>query len=177
MKGNKVLVTLLVLVNIALGSWIIIKERTGNRKLGYIIIREVFLDFNMKKELETKYKKTQSARQKILDSLAFEIKLMDKNLQTKKDVKAEDVNPLKVKEEEFIQKKKQFLEDDAAMNQQYDKQIIEQLNQYVRDFGKEKGYDYILGNDANGSLMYAREGDNLTKEVIQYVNEKYEGRR
>jgi outer membrane protein len=175
MKGkNTGLVVALVLLNLALGSWLVFNKK-NEKKIGYVFIQEVFNDFDMKKEMEIKFKHTQSVRQRILDSLGFELKVMDKNLQAMKNVKPEDVHPLKVREEEFIAKKKQYTQDDAVMSKQFDKQIIAQLNQYVKDYGKEKGYDYVLGNDGNGSLMYASEADNLTKEVIQYINDKYKG--
>jgi len=62
------------------------------------------------------------------------------------------------------------------LSAQYDKEILAQLNQYVRDFGAKNNYEYIFGNDGNGSLMYAQESNDLTRQVTEYINQKYAGK-
>src|SRR5258708_949121 len=104
MEKNRVVVLALIVVNIVLISWIVYSEKT-KRKFGYILIQEVFNDFEMKKEMELKFKKTERARQRILDSLGFEYKVFLKNMKSEKKPNPEDINRLNLKEEEFVKTK------------------------------------------------------------------------
>jgi outer membrane protein len=66
-------------------------------------------------------------------------------------------------------------EDNQVQTKKYDEEIITQLNQYVQDYGKEMGYAYIYGNNGEGSLMYADDARVITREMIEYVNNRYKG--
>ena len=71
--------------------------------------------------------------------------------------------------------KQDFEEDNDELSKKYDQQILDQLNQYVMDFGKAHSYAMILGSDRNGNLMYAEESYNVSADVIQFINSKYKG--
>lgn len=148
----------------------------GNRpKTGYIVIQEVYARFDLKKELEKKFELTKNTRQKVLDSLAFELKMLAKKIDSEKGKNREDEISYNRKREEFYQRRQTFSEDNDQLSRQYDQEILSQLNQYVSDYGKENNYKYIFGNDGNGSLMHAEESENITKEIIEFINKKYRG--
>lgn len=144
-------------------------------KLALIEIQKVYDAFDLKKELETKFKNVQNQRKKVLDSLELELKLMYAGFG--KEIKKDDprVTTFNVKKNYFMQKQQLTQEDDQALSQQYDKEILTQLNQYVKDYGKEKGYTYIFGTDGNGSVMYAHESVDISVDVISYINNRYKG--
>lgn len=143
-------------------------------KVGYIVIEEVFNSFELKKELQSKYENTQKTRQQIIDSIRIELTLLAKKAEAK-DISKEQLDMFERKKYDYNLKLKTFSEDNAQLTKQYDSEIITQLNQYVKDYGKLNHYDVILGNNSNGSLMYGNENLNLTKEVIEYINAKYKG--
>jgi outer membrane protein len=148
-------------------------------KTGYIEIKKVFNGFQMKAELEEKYKHTQKVKDQILDSLSFNLKLLSKHLNEQKNAKAdinkEEILQFEYKREEYLKLKNQYQEDNAALSQKFDDQILAQLTQYVIEFGKKNNYDMILGADGNGSLMYSKEFYNVSDEVIIFINNKYKG--
>lgn len=146
-------------------------------KAGYVILTEVYNGFEMKKEMEKNYLSTTDARKKILDSLELEIKLMNNRIVRKTNMKASDTLGYQYKIEEYILKKKTFNEDNNSLSQKYDEEIITQLNQYVKDYGAANHYTFIYGTGGNGSLMYADEAKNITKDVIEYINLKYSGKK
>jgi outer membrane protein len=74
-------------------------------------------------------------------------------------------------------KKQQFDDDNQDMSKQYTEEIMKQLNEYVRDYGKANGYTYILGAQGSGSIMSADDKNDITTTVLEYVNEKYKGKR
>jgi len=155
-------------------SWIVYDHQT-TPKTGFIIIQDVYNGFDMKKEMEQKYNATRLGRDKILDSLDLELKVLAGKIESEGQKNISTIERFNVKRQEFIHQKQTFEEDNAALTKQYDQQILTQLNQYLKDFGEKNHFTYIFGNDGNGSLVYAADAKNVTTEVIEYINRKYKG--
>ena len=66
---------------------------------------------------------------------------------------------------------KQIREEEQKLTQT----VFNQLNAYIKEYGKEKGYKYILGATGSGGLLYADETDNITEEVLKGLNQEYQG--
>ncbi len=145
-----------------------------SKKTAYIEIKKVFNAFILKKELEDKYAVTVKYRARIIDSLATNLKILSSRLQEDKD-NQELSSYFENKRAEFFKSRSQFDEDNRALSQKYDTQILEQMTQYVIDFGKKNNYKYIFGADGNGVLMYAEEHENINEEIILFINNKYKG--
>lgn len=143
-------------------------------KLGYVDVPKVFNSFEMKKELQEKFKKTESQRKRVLDSLSFDLQRMAQKLKSDQNNKSL-AGEFDLRREYFFKKKSQTEEDNAALSNQYDKQILEQMSQYILDYGKENHYDLLLGADGNGTLLYANEKWNISEQVTIYINNKYKG--
>jgi outer membrane protein len=147
----------------------------AKEKTGWIAMQQVYNGFEYKKELEAKLTNAQQARKNILDSLEFEMELLAKQIRHEKGVDKKSVAFFQVKREDYLKKKQWFDEDNQAMIRKYDEQILNQLNQYVKDYAKEKGYDFIYAADGNGTIMAAPDYNNMTAEVTQYINDRYKG--
>jgi len=143
-------------------------------KTAFVDIKKVFNSFQMKKELEEKYKQTERSRDKILDTMMFKLQILSKQIKENKENK-ELAAAFDVRREEYLKAKRQFAEDNGALSQKYDGQIFEQITQYVMEYGKKNNYDFIYGTDGNGNLMFASDKHNVSDEVIVYINNKYKG--
>ncbi len=52
--------------------------------------------------------------------------------------------------------------------------LVKSYRKVIKDYGKEKGYDYIYGTgDVSPSILYAKDSYDITKEVIKLINDKY----
>ena len=147
----------------------------SERKVGYVLIRELYNGFEMKKQMEQKYLKTKQQRDKVLDSAKFELNKLLKKMEVEKEKNQKSVAEFNQKKEMFLQTRNSFEEENAKFSQQLDEQILTQLNQYVKDYGIQEQYDFLFGNDGNGSLMFATENFNRTQEVLEFINRKYNG--
>ena len=150
---------------------------TSSRKAAYVEISRMYAGFTLKKELEAKYQTTESLRKTLLDSIGLKIQVLGNSIEHsgRKDQAAiEEFYRLK---EEYKLKQKQFSDDNTRLSGEYSKQIFNQMNQYVSDYGKQNKYEYILGANSEGSIMYANEAKNITDDVLAYMNERYEGKR
>ncbi len=63
-----------------------------------------------------------------------------------------------------------------AHNKEIEQMLWTRLNPYITDFGKEKGYTYIYGANGTGNVLYAAESEDVTGEVVKYVNKRYHGK-
>ncbi len=51
--------------------------------------------------------------------------------------------------------------------------IISRMKKHIREYGKKHGYDYIYGTGDAASVLYAKEGYEITDEVLKELNDKY----
>ncbi|MEN1784860.1 MAG: OmpH family outer membrane protein, partial [Bacteroidota bacterium] len=66
---------------------------------------------------------------------------------------------------------KQIQEEDQKMTQT----VINDINAYVKEYGKREGHRIIFGARGSGSIMYAEEAANLTETVLAGLNAQYHG--
>jgi len=142
-------------------------------KTAYILTEDLYNNFKLKKELESQYNKVTSKRKAILDSLKFDLQLKYNALQSGKSKLS--LKEFEILRNQYTQKQTQFDDDNNALSQEYKDQIWKRLNQYVKEYGKNKSYTYIYGVIGQGELLYAEESKNITPDLIVFVNAKYEG--
>ncbi len=148
-----------------------------SKKTAWVDLPRLFNEFEYKKELEKNFVKSEEARKKITDSLELELQLIYKGFENQKE---NEISPGKkaefqVKRENYLRKKEQYNQDNAQMKSEFNAQIYKQLNQYVKDYGKENDLAVVLGAEGSGIVLYGNEENDLTEILIGYVNDKYKG--
>jgi outer membrane protein len=146
-------------------------------KNAYVDIAKLYDGFSLKKELESKYQNVESKRKTITDSLKLQLQVFAKQLEASGAKDKKQLDEFYKMRTEYQMKDKQFNEDNQALSKQYTEQILKQINQYVVDYGKKSGYDFIFGANSNGTIMYAKEKKDITSEMIVYINERYSGKQ
>lgn len=51
--------------------------------------------------------------------------------------------------------------------------VVSKYRKVFKDYGKEKGYDYIYGTGESATVLYAKDQYDITKDMIKLVNNKY----
>jgi outer membrane protein len=51
--------------------------------------------------------------------------------------------------------------------------FVKSYRKVIKDYGKEKGYDYIYGTGDVASVLYAKDSYDISKEIIKMINDKY----
>lgn len=92
-------------------------------------------------------------------------------------------NELELKQKVLEQKQQQISNYQNAIQlqiQEEDKKttqtVINDINDYIQQYGKDHGYKMIFGANGNGNIMYAEDGIDLTEKVIQGINKKFNGK-
>jgi outer membrane protein len=148
----------------------------GSRQVAYVRMDELYNDFALKQQLESKLKETEKARQFIVDSLKLQLRQMTTTMQALGKIDTAMLRNYNLKQTYLQAQQAQFDQDNQVLAQQYTDQIWGQINQYTRDFGKEKGYNFIFGASGDGALMYASEGQDITLAVKNYINQRFNGK-
>lgn len=60
-------------------------------------------------------------------------------------------------------------------NERLTKAVLEEINVYLKQYGKEKGYTFILGATDSGNIVYAAPGTDISEEVLKGLNAQYDG--
>ena len=169
---NKIVIPL-VLIAFGLSVTSIVLVFNKSPKIGFVNIESVYDGFVMKKQLESKFENVTQMRKQILDSLKLELTILSKSISSEKDVAK--ITAFQQKRQEYIIKEEGFSESTTEMTEQYKSQIWKQLSQYIAEFSKQNHYKYMLGFENKSSILYGDEGEDVTKELTNYVNEKYNG--
>ena len=51
--------------------------------------------------------------------------------------------------------------------------LVKNVKKFIKEYGKEKGYDYIYGTGDAVSILYAQDKYDITKEIVKLLNDKY----
>ncbi|UOQ75196.1 OmpH family outer membrane protein [Hymenobacter cellulosilyticus] len=78
------------------------------------------------------------------------------------------------KEQQLLQYREAIQQKAQAEEARVSQEILTEINAYIKQYGKEKGYDFILGATDNGNIVYAAEGKDITEEVLAGLNKQYD---
>lgn len=127
-------------------------------KTGFFYNQEVFAEFEGTVSLQKKLQDIKRADSKYLDSVRNLVLAGRSDLSNFLQLRAND-----------------FARQEEELNDQYTKEIWEFLNTSIKEYGALNDYEYIFGATGNGSLMYAAESNDLSKEILMFANSKYRG--
>ena len=143
-------------------------------KTAYVNLGEVFENFSGKKELAFRLDKLKNQQKSMLDSMELTIHSLQKKASDKEGGQAV-LAKLQNTQQNYHYLNAQFSEQYQTQDASYSEKVWKQINQYVTDYGKDNDYDFIYGANGNGSLMYGSSANNITEEIINHINERYEG--
>ena len=147
---------------------------TQEEKIAYIELQKVFQSFEGKVELEKRLQQSEWNAQLYVDSLTLQLSQLQ-TLQSSGKGGQTVLDEIQKVQAQKASIEQQAYEIHTKKSEEFTNQIWSQLNQYVKDFGEENDYDFILGAEGAGSLMYGKTDKNVTEEVISFINKKYHG--
>lgn len=141
---------------LGLGAYVYFKPG-GSSRSAYVMNSEVFAKFKGKQDLEGRLTTIRQKNKQTMDSLNL---LME-----------DSINPHVIESLQQTQNNLRLSEE--QLSDKYTIDIWKRINQYMAEFGKEKGYKFIFGATGDGTIMYADDAVNVTEEAIEYMNKKY----
>ena len=163
-------------------SLIAIYFSKSSSELVYVDVNKLIEGYSRTKIAKAEFDKKATTMKSNIDSLmtgwqkelqAYEkerVSMSPKELKLKQELlqnKQQQINGY----QEAIQKKIQ--EEDKKVTQT----VINDINDYIKEYGKNHSYKIIFGASGGGNIMYAEESTDLTQEVLKGLNKEYEGKK
>lgn len=61
----------------------------------------------------------------------------------------------------------------AEQDKKLTSSIIAQINSFIQDYAKKKGYDLVLGAEGTGTIYYGSKAMDITEDVLTAMNKDY----
>ncbi|HLP63289.1 OmpH family outer membrane protein [Flavobacterium sp.] len=147
-------------------------------KTAYIDTSKLMEESTEAKDIEAKYKDKAAQMDVKLQSEASRLKSEQSSFQANMQKNGEAW--AKQKYMELQQREQQLQYAQQGMLQQLQGEsgkemdsLVKKYKQIFKEYGKEKGYDYIYGTGDAATVLYAKDSYDITKELIKLVNSKY----
>ncbi|WP_025743493.1 OmpH family outer membrane protein [Aquimarina pacifica] len=176
---NKLALPIALIALIAsLGSFFYLQSSSD---LVYVDVNKLLDGYKRTKIVKTEFDKKAKTMKANVDSLMSDwqkelktyekerVSLSKKELELKQELlgtKQQQINNY----QQAVQK--QLQEEDKKVTQT----VINDINDFVKEYGKKKGYKVIFGATGSGTIMYGEESSDLTDEVLEELNAEFEGK-
>ena len=138
-----------------------IQLRLDQKKTAFAKKERLFAEFEGKKELERRLLMLQDRHRKVLDSMGLAHGLSEL--------------PREVLDRRLRQVESLFAEEEMKESESFTEQIWKQIDTYVAAYAEQEGIDYLFGTQKHGTVMYGSQAEDVTDEIIEYANRKYNG--
>lgn len=176
---KKITPTLAIIAIVLAGFSIYLSQKSSEQV--YVDVNKLLDGYKRTKIVRTAFETKAKTLQANVDSLLVgwqnELKDYEKN-RTKYSKKE-----LELKQELLGNKQQQINNYQQAIQKQIQEEdkkatqtVINDINDYVKGFGKEKGYKIIFGASGSGNIMYADDSSDLTEIVLEGLNNEFEGK-
>lgn len=145
-------------------------QRSGGLKLGWIISAEVLASMPEKVKADSDISKYARDFQTQLESMAKDYQNKIQDFDTKSKTMSEAIKEVKMKEIQDLQNRIESIQQTAKEKVAQKQQdlytpILEKAENAIKAVAKEKGYDYIFDRSGSGTLLFARDSDNIAPFV------------
>jgi outer membrane protein len=121
------------------------------------------------KEGELTRELQQEAKQLQLDAASFEQEARAKGQQWAQ-IRGQQ---LQERERNLTIKQQQFQQEFAGEFGVQQDTMVSQIKKLIKDYGKKKGYDYVFNTSDASTVLYSKDGYNITDDILKQMNEKY----
>ncbi|WP_317198414.1 OmpH family outer membrane protein [Salegentibacter lacus] len=150
----------------------------NQEKTAYVDTTKLIQEYKEMKDVEADFTTKSDSVKRQLDSIA-------KGFQQEVQAYQQEMNSMsqaqrQEKEQELMQKQQRIQQQQQMQGNRLREQsdavidsIVDKVKDYVADYGEENGYTYIFGSNESANIMYAKDGKDLTQEILDNLNETY----
>ncbi|HBI01636.1 MAG TPA: OmpH family outer membrane protein [Flavobacterium sp.] len=147
-------------------------------KTAYVDTSKLLDEYTEAKDIEEKYKSKGEEMGKQLEAevarFRTEAAAFQKNAETYGPQWAQQKGAeLQRKEQELSYAQQAILRQLQEESGKEMDSLVKDVKKFIKDYGKEKGYNYIYGTGDAATVLYAKEEYDITNDVIKLLNDKY----
>lgn len=150
--------------------------------LAYIDTDSLLLQYNLAKQInedllkkEEKMRTSFNEKAKLFQADANEFQRKAQNngfLSMERAQQAQD--DLRRREAELQELNQKLSAELASEQERVTKELRENISAFLKEYNKTKGYKVIISNTLGATVLYSDGSANITKEVIEALNKKYD---
>ena len=148
-----------------------------SKKFAYIDSQILLTEYKGMVDVKKEFVKRSQVWEAKMDTLSKNLEDDVKAYEKEKDHMT--VGEKKAKEELLRHKQQQLINYKDGLKQQALKEeqeltgdVYKTINEFIKDYGSRKGYSIVFGT-VQGNILYAIEPLNITKEILEGLNENY----
>ena len=154
------------------------EEKSDNVKTAYIDTSELIEKYEKFKDEDYKFK---VKSQELGRPLEAKVKAFQNEAQSfQQNAQAKGPQWAQQKGAELQQREQQLGVEQNALLQQLQQEgavlkdtLISEVKQFIKTYGKKKGYDYVYGTGDAATILYAKDQYDITKDVLKELNDSY----
>jgi outer membrane protein len=179
MKNKNLIVIALCLLAVLIVAMLLINN-FANKKIVYVETGILFEQYEgMKKariQMELKQKELKAGVDSLVNLFQEDLKTYERN-RSKMSAKERELKEelLRVRQQQVNNYHQSIQKKSTEEEQRLTQTQVNRINDFLKEYGKEKGYRFILGANGSGNVVYALEALNITTEVLEGLNEEYNG--
>lgn len=154
---------------------IYILAKNDDKKTAFFSNAQVYNEFDYKKELEYDLEQTNSKDKWVVDSLERDLQANITFMKSIEKPSDQQLIELEKKQNYYFQYRNKVEDEYATRVQEYYNLIWGRINGYVNEYGQDNQFAYIFGANGDGTVMYADNSEDITEDIITYINTKYKG--
>ncbi|TRX33708.1 OmpH family outer membrane protein [Flavobacterium sp. ZT3R18] len=136
----------------------------SDKEIVYVDNVKLFDGFVMTKEMKRVGEKEFNSRKLVLDNLYSNLQSATISASEKKELMRQ-----------FIQGKEELEQFNQTFAAEQTDKIWSRIKSYTAEFSKDKNYQLVVGSDNKQAVLFADEKIDVTNDLLNYLNKKYEG--
>lgn len=147
-------------------------------KTAYVDTAKLMEEYTEAKDVEAKFKAKSEAEAKKFEveeaSFKAEVANFQKNAQANGQAWAQQKDAELSQRQQRLQMAAQSVGQKLQMESGAEMDtLVKGVKAFIKNYGKEKGYDFIYGTGDAATVLYAKDQYDITAEVIKLINDKY----
>lgn len=150
------------------------KETSDDNKIVFVQNQQVIDSFQMTKDLMENFEKDRELLEKDKENIQSQLKDLAQKNNTEGKFQGQNLelqNAYTIARQKINEIDQQII----SLEGQVHAQVTKRLDEYIKLYAQKKSIDMIVGANGNGSLLYGKEERDITHDLIEFVNKKYEG--
>ena len=148
------------------------------QKIGFVDNVVLINEYQERVDIEAKLQLKITAFKTRTDSLrsAFELEIKEAELKARKMSQSsiQKLSQELQQKEQILQQKVQLEQQSIAQESQtLNDSIVNKVIEFVKDYGRSNNFNYILGSNEAGSVLYGEDASDLTQEILKELNDAY----
>lgn len=149
--------------------------------IAYVNVDSLLLNYQFAKESnETLLKKQEDSRldlnvqaRQLQGEMAEFQRKLENNAFLSRERAEQEQNRLMRKEQDLQQLNAKLSQELMEVQQKVSEELRDTINAFLKEYNKDKKYEMIISNTASDNILLANEGYDITQDVIEVLNERY----